>query len=131
MKRLPAAAMLLAVGACVTAKIEQLSPNTYPPIPPEHVTVFMSPDELRADTIQYERIAMIFTKGSAEFTDNQKHLRKAREEAAKLGANGIIIQGTEPGGRYNWFWGTSSNREQSIMAIRWNVIPPDARQPPP
>ena len=109
--------------SCVTANIQRLSPVAYPPISPEEVTVFMDPGELRADSIRYVRVAMIFTSGSSEFTNADAHMSKAREEAAKLGANGIVIQTNDPGGRHNWFWGTNSNRESSVMAIHWSTVP--------
>ncbi len=127
MKRQTLLLVVFVFAACVTAKTEKLSPSTYPPIDPEEVTVFMQPEELRADTIGFERIAVIFTKGDAALTDAQGHLRKAREEAAKLGANGLVYQTAEQGGRHNWFWGTTSPRENTIMAVRWWVIPPDKR----
>jgi Bacterial Ig-like domain (group 2) len=113
---------IFAIG-CVAARVEQLSPTRYPPTDPEQVTVFMDPAELRADSIRYDRIAMIFTQGSSEFTSSDQHLHKAREEAARLGANGIVVQSHDPGGRYNWFWGTSSQRESSVMAIHWYTVP--------
>ncbi len=113
------ALVTLVSTGCVTTNIERLSPVSYPPTSPESVTVFMDPGELRSDSIHYERLAMIFTSGSSELTSNSEHLRKARQEAAKLGANGLVVQSREAGGRHNWFWGTSSPRESSVMAIRW------------
>lgn len=123
--------LALTLTGCVTARVQQLSPVTYAPIAPEQVTVFMDPGELRADSIQYTRIALVFTSGSSEFTSSDQHMRRAREEAAKLGANGIVVQSHETGGRYNWFWGTSSPRESSVMAIRWTTVPvAPVRKPP-
>ena len=120
----------LALTGCVSARVERLSPATFPPIAPEAVTVFMDPGELRADSIRYTRLALIFTSGDADFTSADEHMRKAREEAAKIGANGMVVQTAEAGGRYNWFWGTSSPRESSVMAIRWSTVPVVAVQPP-
>ena len=122
MARVLAFSALILTG-CVSARVQRLSPNAYPPISPEQVTVFMDAGELRADSIRYVRIAMIFTSGSSEFTSSDQHMRKAREEAAKLGANGLVIQSHDPGGRHSWFWGGTSNRESSVMAIRWSTVP--------
>jgi len=111
--------LVLVSTGCVTANIERLSPVSYPPTSPESVTVFLDPGELRSDSIRYERLALIFTSGSSELTSSGSHVRKAREEAAKLGANGLVVQSREAGGRHNWFLGTTSPRESSAMAIRW------------
>jgi len=120
----------LILTSCVSARIQRLSPVVYPPISAEQVTVFMDPGELRADSIRYDRVALIFTSGSSKMTSSDQHVRKAREEAAKLGANGVVIQTYDPGGRHNWFWRTSSNRESSVMAIRWSTVPvAPVRQP--
>lgn len=105
--------------------VERLSQNTYPPVAPDDVTVFTSLGPLCADTIRYEEIAKIFTNAS-EFVGDQAHLRRATEEAANLGANGIILQATTT----SWWdilvfdW-----RDQTFTAIRWAVIPPEVRQP--
>jgi hypothetical protein len=122
------AVALTAFSACVTATIHHLSPTVYPPVEVIDVTTFMSPDELLADSIAYERIAMIFTKGSSAFTDGGAHFKTAREEAARIGANGLVVQSAEQGGRYNWFWGSSTPRESSVMAIRWWVVPGGQRE---
>ena len=104
-----------------TVDVERLSANTYPPIAPGDVTVFGSPDELCADTIQYEEIAVIVTDS---WEDHQAHVQRAVDEAAKLGANGIVIQRTRTYNRWLLLIRSPPNREETTLAIRWATIPP-------
>jgi len=121
MRNVPIAALAIALGTgCVTVKTEHLSPQRYAPITVQEVTVFLSPEELQADSIRYERLGMMFAKGSHSFTDQQQMVRKLREEAAKIGANGLVMQQIQEG-KYNWFWGTEDPRTGSAMAVRWWV----------
>jgi hypothetical protein len=106
--------MLLAVTAmgCVRSTTEILSPSRYPPTFPESVTVFISVADVDAQGLAFERVAMLFVRATAEFTQENAIMRRAREDAAKLGANGIIMGNTrEPG---NW----GSDRQERIMAVR-------------
>ena len=113
-------ALCLFLTACVTAKTEFLTPTRYAPISMDSVTIFMGAAELQADSIAYERVAMIFLKGSQTFTDQQAMIRKAREEAGKMGCNGIVVSTMVEGG-YNRFWGTENPRQGTVIAIRWWV----------
>jgi hypothetical protein len=119
----------VALLGCVTAKVERLTPTVYPAISPDSVTIFADMTELTAaDTIGYERVAMIFTKGTEGMTDHQALLRRARQEAAKLGANGILMMQFAEGG-YSRLWGTHKPNQGDVIAIRWWVKP--AGEPPP
>jgi len=106
-----------------TADLERLSANTYPPIAPGEVTVFESPDELGADTIQYEAIAVVVTR-SAE--SRQAAVQTAVDEAAKLGANGIVIQRTRTIRNLWWLLAggiPTVGVEVTSLVIRWAAIP--------
>jgi hypothetical protein len=106
--------MLLAVTAtgCVRSTTEMLSPARYPPTVADSVTVFLSVADVDAQGLAFERVAMVFIRATAEFTQENAIMRRAREDAAKLGANGIILGNTrEPG-----TWG--SDRQERIMAVR-------------
>ena len=124
--------VILAVflAACIRANTEFLSPRRYPPIEMDSVTVFIGAEELQADSIEYERVAMIeyervtmiFVNGSQSLTDQQGMIKKAREDAAKIGANGIVVS-VMVEGSYNAFWGTESPRQGTVIAVRWRVKP--------
>jgi hypothetical protein len=87
----------------------------------------MDVSELQADSIAYDRIAMIYLKGDQTFTDQEDLFRKAREKAAEIGANGLMFQSMTEG-KYSWFWGTESPRQGNCMALRWRIIPPEERK---
>jgi hypothetical protein len=106
--------ILVAVTAmgCVRSTTEMLSPARYPPTVPDSVTVFISVADVDAQGLAFERLAMLFVRATAEFTQERAIMRRAREDAAKVGANGIILGGArEPG-----TWG--SDRQERIMAVR-------------
>lgn len=117
MKRLTVVVIGALVTGCVTAKITRLVPTVYEPISPEEVTVLADISELDADTIRYERLAVINMSGvGGGFTDQTDMLNRAREEAAKLGANAIIFGGYTQG---------DSENEGSVIAIRYVIVRDD------
>ena len=112
-------AILVAVTAmgCVRSTTEMLSPARYPPTVPDSVTVFISVADVDAQGLAFERVAMLFIRATAEFTEENAIMRRAREDAAKIGANGIIMgNAREPG-----TWG--SDRQERIMAVRTRPKP--------
>ena len=63
-----------------------------PPISPDQVKIYLHPPA------KYEEIAIIdaSSRGSPAFTDQQKMnkaIARLKDEAAKLGANGILLEG--------------------------------------
>ncbi len=100
MTRLCATAALagLALAGCVTSHV--LVGTARPPISPDQVKIYMQPP-----TVPYERIAILETssRDSLAFTAQGKMnavIARLKAEAAKLGANGVLLQGLadRPGG---------------------------------
>jgi hypothetical protein len=118
MKRLAAVTIAALVTGCVSANVTRLVPTVYEPISPEEVTVLVDIRELLADTIRYERLAVINMSGDrGGMTDQTDLLNKAREEAAKLGANAIIISGYSQGDSAGY-----TPNEGSAIAIRYEIV---------
>jgi hypothetical protein len=94
MRRIKAAlvaAILVFTGACTTSHV--MIGKARPPISPEQVVIYTRPPEM-----PYEEIARIDTssQGSFSFTAQGKTdavIRRLKEEAAKLGANGVLLEG--------------------------------------
>jgi hypothetical protein len=94
MRRIKAAlviAILAFTGACTTSHV--MIGKARPPISPEQVVIYTRPPEM-----PYEEIARIETssQGSFSFTAQRKTdavIRRLKEEAAKLGANGVLLEG--------------------------------------
>lgn len=91
MRRLCLAALTLAVGACATSHV--MMGKARPPISPALVQIYFHPPAAK-----YDEIAMLDTssRGGFGFTAQGKTdvvLSRLKEEAAKLGANGVLIQG--------------------------------------
>ena len=85
------AAILVFTGACTTSHV--MIGKARPPISPEQVVIYTRPPEM-----PYEEIARIETssQGSFSFTAQGKTdavIRRLKEEAAKLGANGVLLEG--------------------------------------
>ncbi|HEV2228426.1 MAG TPA: hypothetical protein VGR86_05670 [Steroidobacteraceae bacterium] len=86
-------AAVLACAACATSS-HVLIGTARPPIPPESVRVYYTPPP------KYEEIAHISasSQGSLALTSQQnmdKAIQRLKEEAAKVGANGILLQGVQ------------------------------------
>lgn len=82
------------LGGCASSHILTGTPRAA--IAPEQVRIYYAPPEGR-----YEEIALLDVSSGAftfgEQNKTQAVLRKLREEAAKLGANGVIFGGTARG----------------------------------
>ena len=115
-----AAALLLSVVGCVTSR--QLTGAVRPPISPEHVQLFLEPP-LRA----YREIAIIDTssKHSLAFSAEGKAdvvIRRLKEEAAKLGANGLVLQEIADGPIRSVGTGLSADMEGARGTISLGVF---------
>jgi hypothetical protein len=83
----------LALAACSTSS-HVLVGTARPPISPDSVKVYLQPPP------KYEQIATVdaTSQGSFAITSQQnmdKAVERMKEEAAKLGANGILLQGVQ------------------------------------
>ena len=92
--RLTAASTLLLLAACSTSHILTGTPR--PPIDPSQVRVYYG-----SPGVPFEEVALLETASGA-FTYGEQNktnaiMRKLRAEAASLGANGILFQGTADG----------------------------------
>ena len=91
MRNLSLATLILALAACATSHV--MIGQARPPLAPALVQVYFHPPATR-----YEEIAMLDTssRGAFAFTAQGKTdavIQRLKEEAAKLGANGILLQG--------------------------------------
>jgi len=83
-------AVVLAV-ACATSHV--MIGKARPPIPPDEVQIYQRPP-----TVPYEEIARLDTssQGTFSFTAQRKTdavIKRLKSEAAKLGANGVLLEG--------------------------------------
>lgn len=91
---LSASAIALALGGCASTSKVMLG-ATYPAVNPEQVHIYYQPPA------RYREIALLETQ-SGSFTYGEQNkmnsvLTRLRAEAAKLGANGVLFQGSENG----------------------------------
>jgi hypothetical protein len=87
---LAGAAMLISVAACVTS--QQLVGKARAPVLPDQVQLFLEPP-----TKKYQEIAIIDTSSKHSFSltaesKSELVIKRLKQEAAKLGANGIVLQ---------------------------------------
>lgn len=92
--RIAAASAVLLLAGCASSHILTGTPRA--PIDPAQVRVYYG-----APGVPYEEVALLETSSGA-FTYGEQNktnavMRKLREEAASLGANGILFQGTADG----------------------------------
>lgn len=115
---LPLAALLLLVG-CVQTQATLLDGMTYPLVHENDVTIYLNEDDIAGD---WKPIAIIHAQGEAQWTRESQMLRKARERAGDLGANGLLIEDiSEPSAAAQVageVLGTGTTRRGRLIAIR-------------
>lgn len=93
MKNAIAAALVSALLVGCAAESHVIVGTVRPPISPDQVKIYLQPPRV------FEKIAIIdaSSQSSMAFTQQQKMdkaIARLKDEAAKLGANGILLQGT-------------------------------------
>jgi hypothetical protein len=88
-----ASAAALVLLGCSTSSHVMIG-TAHPPISPESVRIYLQPPE------KYEQIATLdaSSQGSFAITSQQnmdKAIARLKEEAAKLGANGVLLEGVQ------------------------------------
>ena len=115
---LPLAALLLLVG-CIQTQATLLDGTTYPPVHEDDVVIYLNEADIVGD---WKPIAIIHAQGEAQWTRESQMLRKARERAGELGANGVLIKDiNEPSAVAQVageVLGTGSTRRGRLIAIR-------------
>jgi hypothetical protein len=87
---LAGAAVLVSVAGCVTS--QQLVGKARTPLRPDQVQLFLEPPAKK-----YQEIAIIDTSSKHSFSltaeiKSEVVIRRLKEQAAKLGANGLVLQ---------------------------------------
>jgi len=118
MKYLTVIITALMLSGCLTASVTQLSSKNYPVLAPEDVTIYLSEEDIPNE---FEKVAIIYTKGDHGWTNESQQYELARTKAAELGANGVLIVGiTDPktGAKVaQALIGTAANRKGEMIAI--------------
>lgn len=117
---LGSAAIALVVTACVQTQHTMLNPaaKAHPAICADGVALYT--DSSRVGQA-YEEVALLNSTGNQSYTSEAGMLNSQRKAAAKLGANGVILQGTRDAGQGAQvaaaLFGTPANRRGHAMAI--------------
>jgi hypothetical protein len=104
----------LAFASCTSTHV--MVGTARPPTDPATVRIFHTPPA------KYEEIALVQSDnlGTSGFTQQGRvnsAMKRLRENAAKLGANGIILKGIEDGGGATMVSGYSANGAYTATAI--------------
>ena len=115
-RAIASAAALLILSACATSHVLTGTPR--PPISPAEVKVYSQAPA------KYEQIAVIQSSSRASFAFTAQGktdalIERMKDEAAKLGANGILIQGIgdRPGGSVGVGFGGMSFGRNSATGV--------------
>ncbi len=93
MKKIVMGVAVLALSACMHTNSVRLDPSaSYAPVNPHDVVIYL---EERDVPYEYEPIALVHARGDDDWTDEADMIEAMREEAAMLGAHGIIIEWIE------------------------------------
>lgn len=127
MRKVVAALGAALVGACVSLNTTTLDPSAnYTKVQKEDVRIFQGGDNVPEPWV---KIALFNASGSDTFTDESDLYNKMREEAAKRGCNGVVLQGQEDAGTAEKiFFGWGADQEAEGVCIRYgdSVDPEDA-----
>ena len=75
--------------SCVSTATTVLNPaSKRPPITPDKVVIYTSADKVPG---KYEEVALLTSQGDYTVAGDDKFYQSFRQEAAKIGANGVII----------------------------------------
>lgn len=114
---LPVAFFVLLSG-CVTASVTQLDNTQRKPLTPEEVTIYLEEEDIPGD---FDKVAVIDLSGASGWTDEEQIYEKAREEAAEIGANGVLFDNIEEAGTgeqvASALFGTGSDTDAKMIAI--------------
>lgn len=117
---LPTAALLavLFVTGCISTSVTPLTGRDYSPLHPDEVVIYLHEQDVPAD---YDKVALIYARGDHAMTDEAQMFKSVRKKAAKLGANGIILNDVrEPstGAKVaDHFLGVGAERRGELLAI--------------
>ena len=80
---------LISLTACTSVNFVLLGvPTTYPRVDMEQVRIYLNETEVRAP---YEKVALLFAESVSELGNEVKVIRAMQQQAAELGADGIIL----------------------------------------
>lgn len=119
MKKLIIPAILsVFLTSCVSSSVTQLDKSKkYPAIHPDNVQVFLSAADVQC---RYEKVALIKTKADHNLKEDRS-VKKARKDAGKIGANGLILERIKDPGTgtkvANVIFGTGANTKAEMLAI--------------
>lgn len=111
--------LLLLLG-CVTVQVTPLGKTSEKraPLPAKEVAIYRTASQVPG---KYEEVALLTASGDYDMTDENQMYEAFRNNAAKLGANGVILDATsEPttGAKMaNLFLGTTADRKGKAIAI--------------
>ncbi|HXB27003.1 MAG TPA: hypothetical protein VNV25_19910 [Gemmatimonadaceae bacterium] len=108
----------LIVIACMHTNATMLSTTSRPAIDPSAVTIYTSADKVPA---KYDEVALIDSHGDDALTSYHQMIESMRKQAAKVGANGLILSTDSDAGTVakvaHVLIGTSADRKGKSVAI--------------
>jgi len=84
--------LVIIISGCVSTKATMTTGQKRPPISPDEVKIYDSIEKVPG---KYEEVALLTSKGDYRHTDYADMYNSMKEEAAKIGANGIILGNIE------------------------------------
>jgi hypothetical protein len=117
--------VLVALGGCVSTNATMLGgATTGPAIPPTSVAIYRTPAQVPR---HYTEVALLNSSGDSIYTDEKAMFTSMQKEAAKLGANGVILDNVkEPGSGAKVaaaIFGVSAQRKGTSIAISVDPVP--------
>ncbi|MBL0170931.1 MAG: hypothetical protein IPP90_09400 [Gemmatimonadaceae bacterium] len=112
--------LTVALSACLSTNATILNPSAvkHPPLSADQVRIYRTAAQV---TGKYEEIALLNSTAESSWTNEREMMESMRQKAAKLGANGVILDAIdEPGAAAKVaaaVFGTTTQRKGRAIAI--------------
>ncbi len=127
------AVALMMLSGCVTTNATLLNGATVPAgalLQPEQIVIYRNAEQVGRP---YKEVAILSSTGDSTLTDMAAFHKSMQEQAAKVGANAVILGTTrEPstGAEVaSWIFGTPANRKSESIAITVEGLVPPPPKP--
>lgn len=117
----------LLITGCVQTSLTRLGGTSHAPTEPDSVRIYLDENDIPGP---YEKLALIQASGATSWTTTDQMFDRVREEAAAVGANGVLVEGVdEPSAGAKVagaFLGTGTQRTGRMIVIRVRPAPASA-----
>lgn len=81
--------LMVSLCGCISTSVVPLNNKKYAPVHPDEVTVYLEEADIPGE---FDKVAVLHSRGDYAWTDEARLFKNARKKAAKIGANGLLVR---------------------------------------